>query len=132
MPGADRLIATLHERGVKLAVCSNKPVGFTRALLDSLGVADRFAAVLGPEDVGRPKPAPDMLLAALKRLDVESGEALYVGDSTIDVNAGRAAGVKTWVVAMGSDARPALDEARPDRLFGGLDEITAAWTGPGA
>ncbi len=132
MSGADRLTTQLHALDVKLVVCSNKPVAFTRDLLDSLGIADRFAAVLGPEDVPRPKPAPDMLLAALKKLSVEPVETLYVGGSTIDVNTGRSAGVETWVVATGSDDLPTREAARPDRLFRGLDELAAVWDGPAA
>jgi phosphoglycolate phosphatase len=127
LPGADRLTARLRQIGVLLAVCSNKPIFFTRSLLESLGVANRFAAVLGPEDVAHPKPAPDMLVAAFDRLNVKPSEALYIGDSAIDVNTGRAAGVVTWVVATGSDDRPALEAARPDRIFAGLGEIAALW-----
>src|SRR6185369_13763048 len=48
LPGAADTLRRLHERGVLLAVCSNKPVAFTRELLAILDVAQRFAAVLGP------------------------------------------------------------------------------------
>jgi phosphoglycolate phosphatase len=123
MPGAAEALAALQGRGLKLAVCSNKPVGFTRPLLAHLGVAGRFDAVLGPEDVPRQKPAPDMLLAALARLGVAADQALYVGDMTIDIQTGRDAGVRVWAVATGSDAYETLARARPDRLLRGLGEL---------
>jgi phosphoglycolate phosphatase len=120
MPHAAETLAALHRAGKLLAVCSNKPVAFTRLLLDHFGLLPLFAAVLGPEDVPRPKPAPDMLLTALTRLRVPAGEALYVGDMVVDVETGRAAGVRVWVVPTGSDDRATLEAARPDRLLENL------------
>ena len=69
--------------------------------------------MLGPEDVARPKPAPDMLVAALQRLGVAAAEALYIGDMSVDVETARGAGVKVWVVATGSEERDALERAGP-------------------
>jgi phosphoglycolate phosphatase len=123
LPGAAEALRTLHSRGLHLAVCSNKPVTFTRQLLDYLDVAKYLKIVLGPEDVARPKPAPDMLLAALGRLNVRAAEALYVGDMTVDVETARAAGVMVWVVATGSDEPDALARAKPDRMLQGLAEL---------
>src|SRR5262249_43398958 len=78
LPGAADVLRALHERGLRLGICSNKPVAFTRELIDYLGIQAFLDVVLGPEDVPRPKPAPDMLRAALARLDVPAREALYV------------------------------------------------------
>jgi 2-phosphoglycolate phosphatase len=123
MPGAAELLRGLHERGLRLAVTSNKLVGFTRDLLAYLDVAPFFHAVLGPEDVAHPKPAPDMLLAALSHLGVSAPEALYIGDMVIDIETGRGAGVKVWTVATGSDDAATLALAHPDRLFHDLGEV---------
>jgi len=125
MPGAADALAALHGRGLLLAVCSNKPIEFTRGLLDSLGIARFFNTVLGPEDVANPKPAPDMLLAGLQRLGVRPDEALYVGDMIIDIDTARAAGVRVWIVPTGSDERSTLIAARPDRLLDSLAELPA-------
>jgi phosphoglycolate phosphatase len=132
MPGAGRLLDRLHALGLRLGVCSNKPVAFTTALLESFGLAARFAVVLGPEDVPRPKPAPDMLRTALGRLGLLPSEALYVGDMAVDVATARAAGVDVWAVAAGSDDRAALSAAGPDRLIASLDEAADAWANPTA
>lgn len=130
LSGAAELLRLLHGRGVGLGVCSNKPVDFTRELTAYLGLAPLLDAVLGPEDVARPKPAPDMLRAALTRLGVPPDRALYVGDMGVDVETARGAGVAVWVVATGSEARDSLVRARPDRLFADLGEIAAALDGP--
>ena len=123
LPGAAELLRLLHGRGLRLGVCSNKPVAFTRELVKHLGLAPLLDAVLGPEDVARPKPAPDMLLAALQRLGVGAPEALYVGDMSVDVQTARAAGVAVWVVSTGSEERGALVDAAPDGLFSDLGEM---------
>ncbi len=132
MPGADRLTALLKRLGVRQGVCSNKPVAFTRELLAAMGLAERFEVVLGPEEVPRPKPAPDMLCVALERLGLSPADVLYVGDMTVDVNTARAAGVPVWVVATGSDPVPALQSAHPDRLCDSLDAVADAWEAPAA
>ncbi len=123
LPGAREVLLALKRSARKLGICSNKPVAFTRELIASLGVAETFDVVLGPEDVGRPKPAPDMLLEAMARLGMAKEQTLYVGDMTVDIQTARAAGVRVWVVATGSDTPEALDAARPDRRLGNLLEV---------
>lgn len=125
---AAAMLRALKQRGLMLAVCSNKPLPYTTVLLASLGIAELFDAVMGPEDVARPKPAPDMLLAGLARLKVTASEALYVGDMTVDITTARGAGVSVWVVPTGSDSREALRAANPDRLLGGLEELPGLLT----
>jgi phosphoglycolate phosphatase len=123
LPGAAETLRALKDRGLLLAVCSNKPRMYTMDLLDFLGIAAVFDAVLGPEDVPRPKPAPDMLRAALRKLKVADTEALYIGDMAIDVQTARGAGVRVWVVPTGSDERVTLEAAKPDRLLQSLAEV---------
>jgi HAD superfamily hydrolase (TIGR01509 family) len=111
--------------GIMQGVCSNKPRLFTRKLLDHLGLGDVFEVVIGPEDVPRPKPAPDMLLAGMKRLGVTPSETLYVGDMVVDIETARRAGVRVWVTPTGSEERAALEAARPDRLADDLHAFVA-------
>jgi phosphoglycolate phosphatase len=124
LPGAREVVAALHAAGLKLAICSNKPIAFTRELLDHLGLVSFLDAVIGPEDVARPKPAPDMLQLALARLGVTAAEALYVGDMVVDIATARAAGVAVWVVPTGSDGLDALIAGRPDRILRDLRELS--------
>jgi phosphoglycolate phosphatase len=125
LPGAAEALASLKRSGLLTGICSNKPRDFTRELLDYLGIASDVDVVLGPEDVPLPKPAPDMLRAALQRLGVGADQALYVGDMTVDIATARAAGVHVWVVPTGSEEREALVRAGPDRLLESLQELVS-------
>jgi 2-phosphoglycolate phosphatase len=125
LPGAQELLQALRRAGKKIGLCSKKPRFFSHKLVQSLGVADDFDVVLGPEDVAAPKPAPDMVLRALERLDVPKEQALYVGDMTVDIQTARGAGVCVWVVPTGTHERSVLLDARPDRLLTNLHEMVA-------
>jgi 2-phosphoglycolate phosphatase len=127
LPGALEMLQTLHGQGIKLGVCSNKPIAFTRLILAGTAFAPLFDVVLGPEDAGRHKPAPDILLCAMARLGVTPEETLYIGDMTVDIETARAAGVRVWVVSTGSDTVAALDAARPDRRLRDLHELAEAF-----
>jgi phosphoglycolate phosphatase len=123
LPGAAEAVAAVKGRALAVGVCSNKPRAFTRRLLEYLGLAEQVDLVLGPEDVARPKPAPDMLRTALARLGLQPEQVLYVGDMVVDIETARAAGVRVWVVPTGSEERGRLQEARPDRLLRDLNGL---------
>lgn len=122
MPGVLDTVAELRRRGLPLGVCSNKAVAFTRQLITALGLGDHMTAVLGPEDVGgKPKPDPAMLLEGCRRLSVSAESTIYVGDMSVDVLAGKAAGIPVWLVHVGmagSDDPTALGPARVLTDFG--------------
>ena len=128
LPGAAEALRALHERELRLGLCSNKPVAFSRELVAHLGVASFLDVVLGPEDVAQPKPAPDMVLTAMSRLHIAASQTLYVGDMVVDIQTGRGAGVTVWVVATGSDTVETLRLAKPDRLLHSLHELPALLT----
>ena len=125
LPGAAELLRLLDRAGKKIALCSNKPRKFSVAILEHFELYPYFDAVLGPENVPLPKPAPDMVRVALERLDVDCEKALYVGDMTVDIQTARAAGTHVWVVPTGSEERAALECAEPDRLLDDLRELVA-------
>jgi phosphoglycolate phosphatase len=101
-------LAALRGRGLRLSVASNKPVGYSRRILQHLEVLPYFDLVAGPETAGRVKPDPAMILACLTAMGVAASEAIYVGDMAIDAEAGRRAGVAVVLVAGGSDTHETL------------------------
>ncbi|HYV38166.1 MAG TPA: HAD-IA family hydrolase [Gemmataceae bacterium] len=130
LPGATAALEAAKRKGLQTAICSNKPRVFTAELLKSLEITGLVDLVIGPEDVTRVKPAPDMLLLALVRLGLTAAEVLYIGDMTVDIQTARAAGITVWTVPTGSDTLEALAEARPDRLLCDLSEL-AHWLSAG-
>lgn len=67
------------------------------------------------------KPAPDMLLEAVKRSNLAKAQVLYVGDMSVDVQTAQAAGISVWAVATGSETAEEILAAGPDRLFGSME-----------
>lgn len=100
-PGVVETLERARARGLKLAVVTNKPEAATHLVLEALGLAGLFDAVVGGDTLPRRKPDPDPVLLALDRLGVAPGDALMVGDNHHDVNAARAAGVASVAVTYG-------------------------------
>jgi HAD superfamily hydrolase (TIGR01509 family) len=95
IPGAPEAVARLAARGVPMAVCSNSGRAELHMKLRVLGLAPHFAGrVFSFEDVPRPKPAPDLYLAAARACAVPPAECLVVEDSAPGVVAGLAAGCR--------------------------------------
>src|SRR5580765_3233728 len=117
LPQVRETLEELDRRTYQMAIATNKPAYFARDILKALGVEHLFAEVLGPNDVQRPKPDPEMLEIIIMRIGLSPEEIVYVGDMPLDVEVGRRAGVAVYAVPTGSATRDALLEARPDRLL---------------
>jgi phosphoglycolate phosphatase len=91
-------------------VLTNKPGGFAREILRGLGVAGKFAQIVGGDERPR-KPSPDGLLRMCSELQVAPVETLLVGDSAVDVATGKAAGVRVCAVTYGIGERASLTSA---------------------
>jgi phosphoglycolate phosphatase len=104
LPGVEETVAALHASSKCLAVATNKPSDFSRDLLAHLGLGHLFSLVMGPMDVPRPKPHPDMIHAILERLKYSPDMALYVGDMTLDAESAANAGVDCVLVASGGNS----------------------------
>lgn len=111
LPGVADALDRLAGAGLPMAVASNKPARFTGPILERLGLRSAFRAVHGPDTVGATKPDPAMLRACLADLGARAAESVYVGDMTLDVESGRAAGVEVWLVPGGSSPARALRES---------------------
>lgn len=95
------LLNELKERGVKIVVATNKARKDTDIMLAVLDLEFYFDAILSRDDVAHPKPEPDMLLEACRRLHVLPEAALMLGDTDNDILSGRAAGIKSCLALWG-------------------------------
>jgi phosphoglycolate phosphatase len=116
-PGIREWLDTLAAQGAKLAVLTNKPEGATRTLLSALGVADRFDVIAGPETFGSLKPDPAGLRAIMAKCGARVDETVMIGDSTVDVETARNAGVTACGITGGLGDDDALRASKPDILI---------------
>ncbi|HET6403535.1 MAG TPA: HAD-IA family hydrolase [Candidatus Thermoplasmatota archaeon] len=112
--------------GVPMAVVTTKAVEPARTVLRALGIEERFATVVGVDTVRRPKPDPEGARVALARLGVGAMRTVFVGDTIMDVLAGKGAGTRTVALLSGHGDRHELLAAQPDVVIEGLDELPQA------
>ena len=99
--GMAQLIETLEHRHLPWGIVTNKPHRFTLPLMQALGYADRAACLISGDTCTRAKPHPDPLLKASELMHIAPQHCLYLGDDKRDVEAGRAAGMKTLIARYG-------------------------------
>ena len=122
-PGIASLLEDLQGAGVRLGLATNKPGDLTRALVEQLHVARLFGDVVGPEDVPRRKPAPDVIDLLRDRAGVSRSATAMVGDMETDIDAARAAGVDGLLVTWSDFWRGPELEQRAARIARTPDEL---------
>jgi phosphoglycolate phosphatase len=127
--GVSEGLGLLEAHGLPMAVVTNKPRYFTAQLLERLGVAHYFDAIVAGDDGHAKKPAPDMLLAAGRALQVPMRDALMIGDSDNDTVAARAAGCAVWCVRHGYNEGRDPGTLDCDRLVDTVDEAARLLAG---
>jgi phosphoglycolate phosphatase len=90
-PHVDTVLATLADDGWQIGLCTNKPMGPTRAILDHFGLLPRFAAIIGGDSLPQRKPDPAPVRAVLDQIGTAT--AVYVGDSEVDAECAHRAGL---------------------------------------
>lgn len=113
-PGVVDVVRTLHARGAKLALVTSKLSRGAERGLHLLGLEEELSVRVCADDVDHGKPHPAPVLMALDALDASPDDALFIGDSHHDIEAGRRAGVTTVAVTWGPLPRERLASAKPD------------------
>jgi phosphoglycolate phosphatase len=112
-PRVNKILAYLKKKGYKLAVASNRPSRFSWILIRHLGLKKYFDYVLCGDKLKHMKPHPEIIHKIMQRFSVKSSQTLYVGDMTIDAQAGRRAKVKTIMVTTGSSTIRQIKKEKP-------------------
>ncbi len=124
MPGAVALLDALGERGVSLAVVSNKKGDLLRREIDFLGWSGRFVSVVGAQDATADKPDPAPVHLALKDSGIAPSRATWlVGDTDIDMRTAVAAGCYPVLVGPGPADLSLLDGAEPALRCHNCDDL---------
>lgn len=105
-----------HFENKKMAVATNKPFGWTMKILEGLQVADLFVSIKGGDSLPTHKPDPEMVNAILREAEISAKNAVIVGDSAVDVQTGKNAGIRTIGVSYGFRPVAELIKSAPDLL----------------
>ncbi len=123
--GVTDALARLADRGMRLAVCTNKPIRHTRLILDAFGISARFAAVAGRDSYPFFKPDPRHLTMTIAEAGGDVSRAVMVGDSKTDIATARAAGVPVIAVPFGYTDVP-VESLDPDIVIPHFDMLDDA------
>ncbi|WP_322965544.1 HAD-IA family hydrolase [Sphingomonas fuzhouensis] len=119
-PGALDALDELAARGVTLGIMTNKLERFARAILDALGLTERFASIIGGDTLGVSKPSPKPIQALVEQCG--GGTAAFVGDSIFDVQAARAAGLPVIACSFGFLSQP-VEALGADAVIDGYADL---------
>ena len=117
--GAERIVENLSSSGLKIGLVTSTQRQYLETKMQPLknaGVDTLFEAIITSDDVEKRKPAPDPLVTCAQQLDMKPGNCVYVGDTTTDIKAGKAAGMRTIGVLTGFDEYETLQKESPDAI----------------
>ena len=122
-PGCLSGLQRLRAAGIKLACVTNKEIRFAERVLEVTGLAEFFPIVIGGDSLAWKKPDPLVINHCLEALSVDQSRAAHVGDSSIDVDTAKRAGVAAWAVPYGYNGGQPIETSEPDHLFATIDHI---------
>lgn len=118
--GVVNILQQLVRKGVKLGIVTSTPrrhIDHKMHILEDMGVADLINVVITADDAPQKKPAPDPLIQCANWLGTPVLECIYIGDTCLDIQAGRSAGMRTIAVLSGFDREESLAAAQPDAII---------------
>ncbi|WP_019414299.1 pyrophosphatase PpaX [Paenisporosarcina sp. TG20] len=121
--GVVETLRLLKERGIKMAIVSTKTKNVILKGLKFMQIEDIFEVVIGLDDVVNPKPHPEPILLALKRLNATQEEALMIGDNSHDIEGGQNAFVRTAGVAWTVKGEAYLATFKPTYMLQHISEL---------
>jgi phosphoglycolate phosphatase len=121
-PGTEQALADLAEAGMKLAVLTNKPVRFSEAIVDGLGIATYFQKVYGGNSFEQKKPHPMGIETLMWECGAGRDNTVMIGDSSVDVLTARNAAVQAWGVSYGFQPESLVTHP-PDWLGHSMSEV---------
>jgi HAD superfamily hydrolase (TIGR01662 family) len=129
--GAGHIVESLSSNGLKIGMVTSTQRQYLETKMQPLknaGVDTLFEAIITSDDVEKRKPSPDPLIACAKQLDIKPSSCVYVGDTTTDIKAGKAAGMRTVAVLTGFDEYEILEKENPDAILDSIRNLTEAIT----
>jgi phosphoglycolate phosphatase len=121
--GSREMLDALRAADVQMAILTNKPVRISHRIIEGLGLGGHFFRIYGGNSFEQKKPHPVGIETLLRESGMAASATLMVGDSNVDIETARNAGVDACGVKFGF-APESLADARPDYLIGHMAELT--------
>lgn len=125
-PGVEATLRALRELSVRTALVTNKERRYASSLLASLGLLRYFDPLVAGDTLREKKPHPLPLQVCLRAHAIPPERVLFVGDSSIDIEAARNAGVAVWAVPYGYNQGRPIAASQPDRVIATVAEVLDA------
>jgi phosphoglycolate phosphatase len=122
-PNIENLLRKIYEKGIKIAVASNKVQPATEVMIKHYFPDIEFVAVFGQREGYPVKPNPIIVDDILKIADVKKENVLYVGDTAVDIQTAKNSGVKIAAVTWGFRPLSELQEQAPDYIVDNVEEL---------
>lgn len=127
--GAAELLKEIAAAGTRVGLVTSTARPYLAIKLEPLrsaGVDNLLEVIITTDDVAARKPAPEPLIVCAEKLGVSPHRSVYIGDTRVDVRAGKAAGMKTIGVLTGFDGHEDLIQENPDAIIGSIADLGTA------
>lgn len=122
-PNVKNTLKILHKKGTIITVASSKGKDALQKLLDKLEISQFITLAFGEQDVKNKKPAPDMVVQILNKIEVKPCETIVVGDTIYDIEMGQRAECITCGVTYGNHLKAQLEQQRADYIIDNFAEL---------
>ena len=123
-PSVSETLSLLFSQGIRMAICTSRNKFSLDSILQRYALENYFETILTADTHQlNPKPAPDMALVLMERLQVNASQTLVVGDTTFDIEMGNRAHCTTVAVTYGNHSRQQLLSANPTHIIDRFDQI---------
>lgn len=122
-PGCREGLDRLRAAGIQMACVTNKEYRFAERVLEVTDLKNYFPVVLGGDSLSEKKPHPMVIEYCMQELGGDKRSTAHVGDSHIDIDTCRNAGIAAWAVPYGYNAGVPIAQHKPDRVFASVSDV---------
>jgi len=116
-PLVKETLDNLKEKGYRFILVTGKHIDNARLIMKQLKLENYFELIQGWEEELKPKPDPDILIKAIEKAGVNNNSCIMIGDTYVDILAGKALNIPTIAATYGLGKKKTLDESEPDFII---------------
>lgn len=119
----EEILKTINNKGIPISLLTNKPEKITKKILTNTGLMNYFQLILADNGKNKLKPNPDLIYQIIDETGVENECTIIVGDSEVDIQAGKNAGIITCAVSFGYGNNNTIIEHNPDFIINTIQHV---------